>query len=167
MSDMSRNHRIKMSQIWKNPLLHKSNENTRKNCEINFLELQKLNLNMEQSREHLLSKAAQYYLQQWASWHFNSPYFKPPLSSSTVLLKTNSLQFWWKWAAWLPLEKTEQIQNSTKTLVLENCHFWSLWKVCGKSSSQGLPLFDLTQSSPSEISPFLRGDCQRQSAAIV
>lgn len=67
------------------------------------------------------------------------PYFCSLFSSPTTLLKTNSWQMWWKWAAHPPLEKIEQLPNFPKASLPDNYYSWPLWKFPGKPNSLGLP----------------------------
>lgn len=79
----------------KNVLLHKSIDNTSKNCRRQlFSVFWKLATGLQQSGSIYSRKMAESWQKQQTLWHFNLLFSHTTLSSSTVALKINSLKSW-------------------------------------------------------------------------
>lgn len=88
-------------------------------------------------------------------------------STPTTLLKINRSQMWWKWAAYSPLEKIEQLPNFPKASLPGNYYSWPVWKFPERPNSLGLPDSGKSQVKSSFSSGAIVKDNQQQLLNII
>lgn len=88
------------------------------------------------------------FISVWALWWFKLSCFYPPIPSSMLALKTNSLQVQWKpRVSWKPINGAEQSWSIFEAPLPESCHYLICPVVHWKTPTQK-PVFTWLGAGP-------------------
>lgn len=124
------------------PLLHKSNEDTKKTVKINFFRIWEISQRLAiiwgvLTQEKWLNLGRK----QWATQHCSFFYLNPPLPSSAIVLKTNNSA--------ITVETTTATEGGTRVMrqhYQRTVIIWHAWQFPGNPPRRACLYFDLTQS---------------------
>lgn len=146
-----------------NTLLHENNGKIAKIIRINFIRTLEIK---QQPKDHLFKKNIWSSVRTLSFVILELALFPCTSSQLCVALKTKSLQFQWKPAAWQPPERTEWNWNSFKASFIKNCHDLTYLVVPWETPGARMASFDWLRIHPVQ-KPFPQDIYLKQLEVIV